>query len=488
MKKPDFKALGGKIKASYKTRNWRVGSYSVIAAIIVVAIAVVVNVLVSSLPSSSTQLDMTPEQLYSISGETEQILAALDKDVDIYWVVQSGYEDTVLTQVLNRYAEYSHVTVSQVDPVKYPNFLSSYTTESASNNSVLVSCGDRSLYIPYSDIWTCSDAEQAYYYYYYYGTEYTDTFAGEQQITSAIGYVTSEDLPVMYVLTGHGEYGLSDDTESAVQLQNVQVEELNLLTMEAVPEDCALLYISGPQSDISDSELEQLRDYVQAGGKLLVTTSYTEEDMSNFTALLSDWGIEVKYGYVLESDSRYFYYGYIDLLLPQMQSHSITSPINEAGYSIMFPDSQAFSLDSPADEITLSSLLKSSSGSYLKTNLSQMTDYEQTAEDESGAFTLAAAGSNSASGAQIVVFGSDVFMESDYSEMVSGANSDLFLNAVDWLCEKTDAISIHAKTISSDYISYTDSGAGFVKLLLVGVVPLAFLAMGVVVFVKRRRK
>lgn len=488
MKKPDMKSLAAQTKAAYKTRRWHAGAYSVLAVVIVAAIVVAVNLIVGALPSSLTERDMTPQQLYTLSGESEQRLAGLEQDVQVYWVVQSGSEDETLEQLLNRYAEYSHVTVTRVDPVKYPNFLTAYTDESATNNSLVVTSGERSMYVPYSDIWTYSDYEQYYYYYYYYGQDYRDTFAGEQKLTSAIGYVTSESLPVMYVLSGHGETELSDSVQSAILLQNVQVEELSLLTVEAVPDDCDLLCINGPVSDFSADECDKLRAYTQQGGKLLVATAYTEADMTNFDGLLADWGLGVGYGYVLETNPNYYYAGYIDLLLPAMQSHSITSPLSESGYSVILPDAQAITLGETAEDITVSSLLKSSGDSYLKTGVSGLTDMEKTDDDLAGPFVLAAAGINDTTGAQIVLFGSNIFMESDFSDMVSGANLDLYLNAIDWLCERTDSISIHAKIVSSDYLTFSDSAATTAKIVLLAVVPLLFVAAGIVTFVKRRRR
>lgn len=476
-----------KLRAAFKTKAWRAGSYSIFAAIIVIAIAVVINLVVNALPSSSTQLDMTEEQIYSISDQTKQILSALEEDVSVYWLVQSGNEDNTLEQVLAKYAEYSHVTVTTVDPVVYPSFASQYTDETVTDNSLLVVCEDKSMYISSSDIWTYSDYETYYYYYYYYGTEYLDVFAGEGKLTSAIGYVTSDELPVMYILTGHGETGLSDSVLDAVNLDNIQTEELSLLTVEAVPEDCAVLALFGPVSDLSETEVAMIEEYLDAGGQMIVTTAYTEEDMTNFQTLLSDWGLDLTHGYVLESDSRYYNYGYIDLVLPTLGSHEITSPLTEGGYTVMMPDAQALT-ENDAEDVTVTALLTSSSSSYLKQSLSGITSYEQTDDDLTGPFVLGAAVENSTTGGRMVVFTSSQFMESDYSSLVSGANEDLFLNALDWLCDKEESISIHSKTLSSDYLSFSDSSAGTLKVLLVVIVPVLFLASGVVIFIRRRRR
>ena len=77
--------------SSLSTRSFHAGGYSVAAAVIVLAIAVAVNALVGNLPSTYTKLDTTANGLYTVSEQTEKVLAGLDDDIDIYWIVQCGY-------------------------------------------------------------------------------------------------------------------------------------------------------------------------------------------------------------------------------------------------------------------------------------------------------------------------------------------------------------------------------------------------------------
>ncbi len=481
-----MKALFKKLLDAYKTRSWRAGAYSVFAAILAVAIAVAVNLVVSALPASSTRLDMTENKLYSISPGTEQILAALDEDVDIYWLVQSDQADSTMEQVLSKYAEYEHVSVTKVDPVRYPGFAGDYTDETVTNNSLIVASADRSMYIPYEDVWTYSDYEMYYYYLYSYGEQMLDTFAGEGLITSAVSYVTSDEQPVMYILTGHGEAGASDAVLDAIALENVQTQTLNLLTAEAVPEDCAVLALMGPVTDITDRELAMIEDYMAAGGQMLITTEYAQEEMPNFAALLAENGLTLINGLVLESDSRYYNYGYVDLVLPSLGGHEITEPLE--GYTVMMPDAQGLVIDTEDTDLTVTPLLTSSATSYIKTDLEGLDSYDKADGDPTGSFLLGAATENSQTGGRLVVFCSTLFMEPEYSDMVSGANEDLFLNGVDWLCQLEGSISIHPKTLSSDYLTFAAGTANVVRLLLVAVVPVLFLAAGVVIFVRRRRR
>ena len=101
------------IKAPFKSRTFKVGGYSAMASIVVAAIALLVILLVNKIPSSYTKLDLTSSQLYSISDETKDFLSGLEEEVTIYWVVQSGQEDSTLEQVLENYetVSYTHLDV-----------------------------------------------------------------------------------------------------------------------------------------------------------------------------------------------------------------------------------------------------------------------------------------------------------------------------------------------------------------------------------------
>ena len=74
---------------------FRGGSYSLVISAVVLAILIAVNLFASSLPSRLTKIDISSSKLYSITSNTKVVVNALDQDVTIYWVVQSGEEDDV---------------------------------------------------------------------------------------------------------------------------------------------------------------------------------------------------------------------------------------------------------------------------------------------------------------------------------------------------------------------------------------------------------
>ena len=111
------------------TRTAKVGGYSFVLCLVVLAILIAVNVLVGMLPSRFTQLDISAAQLYSLTADTKVVATNLEQDVTIYWIVQAGEEDTVIEKLLDRYGDLSeHITVVKKDPDVYPTFASSTPT------------------------------------------------------------------------------------------------------------------------------------------------------------------------------------------------------------------------------------------------------------------------------------------------------------------------------------------------------------------------
>ena len=207
-----------KEKMPLNKKYLRNGSYSTLLIVIFVAIVVVINMIVGKLPSKYTQIDISDQQLYSIGDETKKVLNNLDKDVTIYQIAQSGSEDETISNLLQKYADESkHVKVELKDPVVSPKFVSEYTSDQVSSNSLIVVCGDRNKVVNYNDMYESTMDYNTYSYQ-------TTGFDGEGQITSAIAYVTTENLPVLYTLEGHGEKELDSTIKEDIEKANMEVK------------------------------------------------------------------------------------------------------------------------------------------------------------------------------------------------------------------------------------------------------------------------
>lgn len=129
MKKPNFSWK--RVADSFSTRSFRAGGYSVAAAAIVLAIAVMVNVVAAALPASVTKFDTTANQLFTLSEQTEKLVGGLTDEVTVYWIVRSGREESYLESLLSRYQSLSDkIRVVKKDPDVFPTLPGSIPTAS----------------------------------------------------------------------------------------------------------------------------------------------------------------------------------------------------------------------------------------------------------------------------------------------------------------------------------------------------------------------
>ena len=457
---------------------FRGGTYALSITAVVLAILVVLNVLVSALPSSLTKLDISATKLYSITSNTKVLVNALEEDVTIYWIVQSGEEDDVIENLLSKYESLSdHIKVVKKNPYVYPTFAEQYTNETVQNNSLVVECGDRSRFIGYDDIYI----QEADIYSYTYST----SFDGEGAITSAIDYVVTDDLPQLYVLEGHGEQELPQNFKEQIEKENIETNTLSLLTVDEVPEDADAILIYEPSSDLSEEEVNMLYEYAEDGGKLLVIAGPTEDGiLENLYGLLENYDVETCEGIVVEGNrDRYTMQPYV--LLPEMSSHEITDSLIEENYYPNMPISQGMIINDESGAVT--PLLTTSSESFSKIAGYDLTTYEKEDGDVDGPFAVALSIDCSNEG-QIVWFSSAAFLDDMYNALSSGSNSDLAMNALSSLIGESEAMAIRSKSLNYNYLSITDSTASLLKTLMIGVFPLTYLGVGVFVILKRRRE
>ena len=222
-----------------------------------------------------------------------------------------------------------------------------------------------------------------YYDIYQYSMDYStyssslSSFDGEGQITSAIAYVTAENMPVVYTLAGHDEAELSTTVTSSIEKENIELKSLSLLTEEAVPEDAKAVIIYGAISDISEDEKNKLEAYMEQGGQMVLLLGYTDKDTPNLDSLLGDYGITLANGLVLEGDSQHHLPNYPYYLLPDIQSSAYTSDVSSRYVLLAFAQGMTEAADI-SEDLTYESLLTTSAKSYSKTNLeSENLDQEE---------------------------------------------------------------------------------------------------------------
>ncbi|MGN1183780.1 MAG: GldG family protein [Oliverpabstia sp.] len=462
------------------------GSYSMAYTLILIAVVVVINLIVAEIPEKYKQIDVSTQKLYTISDDTLEFLDKLDQDVTIYHMVQSGQEDNILQKMLIRYEEASkHITVEIKDPVLYPNFASQYTDTQLTDNSLIVVNGDKSKVVDYNNLYEVN-------YDYYTGSSNTTGFDGEGQIDSAIAYVTSDNLPVVYTLEGHSEMELSSDLQNSMEKANYQVESLNLLTADSVPEDAGCLLIASPQNDLSEDEAKKVISYLENGGKAMIFTDYINLEMPNLKSVLETYGVTYEDGVVLEGDSKHYIMQVPYYLVPTINSTEITSEMVSDNRYVLMPIAQSVKiLDEYRDSLTIEPILTTSENAYIKADVENMTTFEKEDGDQEGQFHLGVCISEKISdekSTQMAYYSSASLIDAGTDQQVSGGNSDIVLDTLGWMCEnETPVISVAGKDLTMDYLTVPEYDSSYWGAVTCGVIPVTFLLIGTVIWFKRRK-
>ena len=248
-------------KPAVNSKALRQGGYLAAVTAAVVALVVLVNLVMGQLPSNVTEFDLTDNSLYEITDTSKDFLSTLDQDVEIVVLAEEDATDERILKFLDRYTALSdHQSLTYVDPVAHPEEASQYDAQS---DSLIVRCEatGKSETISYSDIITYS------YTSYFSMTE--DAFDAEGQLTSAVNYVTSDADRTVYTVTGHGEEDLSSVITDAIDKANLNLDSVSPILNGSIPEDCDLLIVNGPATDLSADELTILQDYLAGGGQMI---------------------------------------------------------------------------------------------------------------------------------------------------------------------------------------------------------------------------
>ncbi len=486
-----MKVKDNNIKKSFKSGAFKKGSYSAGLCAVVIAVIIAINMVATQLPDSVKSIDLTSQKYFTLSKSTKDILKKLNDEITIYQVSNKGSEDKTISKLLKKYQDLSDkITVKSLDPELNPGLVTQYEASDLSQNSLIVLNGDKKKLIDYSDIYETD-------YSGYYTTGNTSTsFDGEGEITSAINYVTMDELPKMYTLTGHDEQKLSQTISDAFVKQNIEMADLNLLTAGNVPEDCDILGIFAPAKDCSKEEAQSIISYLENGGKALIVMNYyfSAGDLPNFGSVLDAYGVAMEQGYVNEVDENYYFrQGYY--LIPEIKQHDITSSFYNSMY-VMAPISQGIKkVDGARETLKIEDLLTTSDSSYSDVDYGAEIAADGTntksSDDISGPFSLAVSitEENEDSTTKLVVYGSYIMFTDDIINSYSLANVDMLKNSVSWMCDLKSAgtISIDAKSMDVAQNTIAAGKANAWTVCYVVLIPLFVIVIGFVIWYRRRR-
>ena len=256
----------------FARRQARYGTLATTSILLVLGILVAINYVLSR---QHKRWDLTASQQYSLSDQTKRILENLDAEIDVLVFDR----DNQFPRYRDRLQEYEYisplVSVEYVDVDREPLRAQQYDVQS------------------YGTV-----------VFDYQGRIERVVSDTEQDLTNALIKAVEGEERTVYFLQGHGEKDVvSSDREGysavadALGLDNFSVESLVLVQEGKVPDDASVLVVAGPTTDLLPTESEAIRTYLGAGGKALFLVDPPARsdapELSNVSALIEEWGIEV---------------------------------------------------------------------------------------------------------------------------------------------------------------------------------------------------
>jgi len=451
-----------------------------------VVIVLLVNAILIALDSKiSLEIDLTKDQIFALTDESKEIVDQIEADTEIL-MLTTGTENETLSMVQNVLDEYtkrnSKITVREIDVVKNPAEVQAYEQD-------LANMGIGSLIIKQKSRYEVINSKD---FFSNNGYSYV-----ERMVTTKLAsFIDGITLSEITFITGHGEQ-ISGNATKILEMGSYTVKQLDMLTEELPADANSLIVISSPQSDFSPEEIDKLDSYLDRGGNVQIYFDplYGGANLTNLESYLQDdWGIIRQNNIVLDTANTV---ENSNFMLAELGEHEITEPIKTSQKRAGFGPANSLKLATelpPSVEIT--PLLTTAKSAYAKNGMEALLagEVEQTSDDETGSFNVLLTATRQTSNVENEIFtgrmivGGSVLIFDQLTTDTRFANEDLLLNTVSWMKGSSASITVRAKALPGGemVLSKTDFWTWFV--ILVAVVPLAILAAGIVVFMKRRYK
>ncbi len=413
-----------KVRGALTGRQAKYGSNAIIMTIAFLGILIVGNVLTYQNPKRLA--DTTEDRINTLAPETIQALETLPEPVTAV-AFYSTLSTESATDLLEKFRSNSKGMFSYqfVNPDTNP--VAAREAGITGDGKIMLVMGDR---------------------------KEIAAFASETELTKALIKLINPEPRAVYFLTGHGEPSIdAGDVSFSVAKQtleskNYTVNSLNLLAENKIPEDALAIVIAGPMKPVSDGEVKLLKQYVDAGGSLVVMenpipiTDFGTSPDPLAKYLSTDWGITLTDDIIIDLNSQQP----LNAVSASATQHPITQNLT-GNYIVTMPQARSLSIQPDKENITLTELIMTSTNSWGETNFTSGEGSQISFDPETdipGPLAMAVAGENASTKGRVVVFGNSLFASDQAFDYLG--NGNMFINSVDWAAEQEDLINITPNT------------------------------------------
>ncbi len=417
--------------------------------------------------------DLTAEKLNSLSEHSVQVVKSLKDNVEIL-VFTRGNEAQqnrqVIKQSLQLFQDLSHqLKVRYVNPyvdsdmaMKYLNDLPDRDLE---DSFVFMERGAKRIRV--------------------------DRPFDEAAVVSALIKLTRASEAKIYFLKGHGEKDI--DAEGGQSLKDLvklltdssfQTATLNLLDKPEIPADATILAIVGPSLPYLETELDLLRTYLKAGGRLFIALDPGQRH--NLANLTKSVGVEFPNNFImtmqpLESNGPALIAG---REFDQGSAITRSFPLGSS-YSLFYLASEIRPAPDKPATIQFSELVRTDSSTFTMNDLK--LPLKQRPETKSVLLAASVKGTfvdtPTAKPFEVVIFGDSDFLINQI--LYNGVNRDLALNAFAHLSNQAELISIRPKLPAGTSVVLTATSTLLLVMFVIGLPLILLMSSGVMWFRRR---
>jgi ABC-type uncharacterized transport system involved in gliding motility auxiliary subunit len=454
------------IVRAFSGRSAQQGTNTTILSIAVIAILVVINFV--GFRHHKT-FDLTTEKLYTLSDQTRNIVSNLKQDLTV-----ARFDKTPNATFDDLMAEYKalspHFKYQFVDPNQKPEVAEEFGVTHPGD--VVVAYGARKEHLasgPRSE-------------------------PGEEDITGAIVKVTSDKIKEVCFVTGHGEKSLTDSSQdgfsqvdAGLKKENYTTKTINLIADNGVPADCSAVVIAGPKQTYYPQETAMLGKFLDAGGDALILVDPATDP--KLDDLFQSWNVAAGNDIVVDASGMGQLFGG-GPIIPVVQDFG-SSPITKGfqGSVAFFPLARTVSIADKNKTIPQTvDLLKTSERSFTipKLEPGQKKISFDPKTDKIGPLSLGVAANRKVGDkdARLVVIGNSQFAANPF--VTQQRNGDLFYNAVDWLLQDENLISIRPKSATNRRVNLSEAQSATLHWMNLVFIPGLVIFSGVYIWWKRR--
>lgn len=513
------------------------GAYAVAITAVVIAVAIVINLLVGLLSGRvNLNVDLSLDGANSLSGENLDFLKHLDKDVTVtvcadrdsyvdgrylnYYTAQSYYSATASTteyyeqtvKLLDQYAvASSHIKINFVDPLapEFSAVQSKYADAGLKYGDLIVEAThtidgeevERNSILTFDDVYYLADpsgyAQYGYDYYYVQGNYL------ESALTSAIYKVTTADTKKATLMSTHCDPATVEYLTGILKLNNFDIAVVADQVVTGLDEG-DLLIIAAPTEDFLPQELEAIDTWLYNGGQkgrgLLFFGSVTSPSLPNLYEYLAEWGIAYDEGVLFETNERNYMPGdpmSIGFTAADGDDDAVKTALNKVTNVITggnLPMSQAFE---HSGDRTTHPLTVTATDSVVIAPVGTPADWQPGGEYVKSRYPGAILSVDltydgvDPKTAYVIGFSSTDYISSEWVAYSSIHNMNLVLNTAKLAGgAEDDKVTFSMKTVSNEsFADQVDAASSAVVFwLFVIALPIALIAVGIAVFVRRKNR